>query len=107
MKSVKKLTKRKVVAINKRTFARECALETGLTQTQAYDVLSYLSNTIKSELLKGKEVSLPGIGKMYLVKRNTSKHYHPISKELYKSKEYKTIKIDIYPSFKEELNTQN
>lgn len=94
-----------MIAINKRTFAKECALETGLTQVQAYKVLNYFSNTIKTELMKGKEVSLPGIGKMYLVNRKTKNHCHPISKELYKSKEYKTVKIDIYPSFKEVLNT--
>ncbi len=94
-----------VSAIDKRTFAKECALETGLTQTQAYNILTYLTETIKKSLINNEQISLPGIGKIYSVNKKTKDHFHPVSKELYKSKEYRTLKIDVYPSFKKELNT--
>lgn len=94
-----------VSVINKRTFVKKCALENGLTQTQVYSILTYLIETIKENLRNDEQVSLPGIGKIYPVNKKTKNHYHPVSKELYKSKEYKTLKIDVYPSFREELNT--
>lgn len=93
-----------MIIINKRTFAKECAIETGLTQAQAYEVLTYFINSAKEELLNGGSVEIPEIGKISPVSKKSKRHYHPVSKEKYEGTEYKTIKLDIYPSFKEMLN---
>ena len=93
-----------MIIINTRDFAKQCALETGLTQSQAYEVLTYIFNTAKTELINGGTVDIPGIGKISPVNKKTRKHYHPVSKGMYESVEYKTIKMDIYPSLKKKLN---
>lgn len=93
--------------MNKRFLTKECAQETGLTQVQVNKVLSYLFDTAKQELLQDGEIDFWGIGKIHTVNKKTRKHYHPVTKELYNEKEYKTIVMDIYPAFKESLNSIN
>ena len=94
-----------MILIDKRDFLQSCALDTGLTQKQVNLVLDYFLDTAKKNLKEGKDVLIPGIGKITTMERKINKHMHPVTKEYHEGGIYKTIKIKPFPSFKQELNT--
>lgn len=93
--------------INRRVFVQSCASTTGLTQVQVNKVLEYCIDYIKCNLLNGDEAAIPGIGKIIPTERKINKHIHPITNQYYEDNKYKTIRMKMFPSFKEILNSEN
>ena len=95
---------REVILLNRREFAQSCALATGLTQTQVNKVLDYFIKDTKSKLIEGNDAIIPSIGRIIPIERKINGHSDPITNKYHESNIYKTIRIKVSPSFKEELN---
>ena len=101
---MKSANERGVININKREFAQSCSYKTGLTQQQIISVLNCYTDFIKSQIKEGNVFLIPTIGKLIPVEKKKNKHSHPITDEFYEESTYKTLKIKIAPTLKNELN---
>jgi len=93
-----------VIIITNKEFIQSCSQMTGLTQRQIIDVLNNYTNYIKNNLIREDTVLISGIGKIIPVERKINTHTDPITKQCYKERKYKSIRLKILPSFKKELN---
>ena len=91
--------------MNKTTLVEHVAKETGVTKNDTNFMVSAISKVIIDELVKGKQVTLPGLGTLYISATKEHVGFDPTVGEMRQIPKKKQVRFKAAADLKRKINT--